>query len=442
MNRLAEVGCVIISARLCELLLGALLSALPGLVLADAAAPHIPDTPAGHALASWLDAFNSDESARFESFEKAHAPWLSLDRQMGLRARTGGYDLVSIEGSGRLWIVFHVKGKVSPTQTFGSLVVRPNDPEHISLLDLAPADDKSAEIVLDEAERGRVIAGAAKLLGEFYVFPDVAKKTAARLEAQSKRGDYQGITDGEVLAVRLTDDLAALSGDKHLGVDYFAKEMSAEPPSSRPHPDPRHLAASNCGFEKADHYPPNIGYLKLNSFAEPDVCGSTAIAAMNFLADSDALIIDLRDNHGGAPRMAALICSYLFDEPTHLDDIYDRKENTTEQLWTFPYMPGKKFTGKAVYVLTSSRTFSVGEEFSYDLKSLKRATLLGETTGGGAHPAAPQRIDGHFFIRVPFGRFINPITKTDWEGTGVEPDIKVPAVDALDEALSRARSGP
>lgn len=97
--------------------------------------------------------------------------------------------------------------------------------------------------------------------------------------------------------------------------------------------------------------------------------------------------------------MAALICSYLFDEPTHLDDIYNRKENTTEQLWTFPYMPGKKFAGKAVFVLISSRTFSAGEEFSYDLKSLKRATLIGETTGGGAHTVAPHRIDDHFFIR-------------------------------------------
>ncbi len=163
---------------------------------------------------------------------------------------------------------------------------------------------------------------------------------------------------------------------------------------------------------------------------------------MNFLADSDTLIIDLRDNHGGAPRMAALIASYLFDEATHLDDFYDRKENTTDQLWTFPYMPGKKFTGKAVFVLTSRQTFSAGEEFSFDLKSLKRATLVGETTGGGAHAMAPHRIDGHFFIRVPFGRFMNPITKADWESTGVEPDIKVAATDALDEALRQGRSGP
>jgi C-terminal processing protease CtpA/Prc len=155
---------------------------------------------------------------------------------------------------------------------------------------------------------------------------------------------------------------------------------------------------------------------------------------MNFLADSDALIIDLRDNHGGSPRMAAVICSYLFDEPTHLDNLYDPKQNTIEQLWTFPYLPGKKFASKPVFVLTSAKTFSAGEEFSYDLKSLKRATLVGETTGGGAHTMAPHRIDDHFFIRVPFGRFVNPVTKTDWEGTGVEPDVNVSATEALDVA--------
>ena len=138
--------------------------------------------------------------------------------------------------------------------------------------------------------------------------------------------------------------------------------------------------------------------------------------------------------------MAALISSYLFDELVHLDDLYDRNQNITEQFWTFPYLPGKKKAGKTVFVLTSSRTFSAGEMFSYDLKSLKRATLIGETTGGGAHTVAPHRIDDHFFIRVSFGRFVNPITKTNWESTGVEPDVKVPATDALDEALNRARS--
>lgn len=214
--------------------------------------------------------------------------------------------------------------------------------------------------------------------------------------------------------------------------------FSDEAPPSHVHTDHKLLAQRNCGFETADHFSSNIGYLKLNWFDEPEYCATTAMAAMNFLADSDALIFDLRANHGGAPEMAALISSYLFDERTHLGDVYDRGQDTTEQFWTFAHLPGKKLTGKPIFVLTSGRTFSTGEQFSDNLQALKRATLIGEATGGGAHPTAPHRIDDHFFIRVPFGRFINPITKADWEGTGVEPDIKVSAAEALDVAKKLA----
>ena len=421
------------------LLLTALLFILPGVGSAETAPPSIPDTPAGRALAGWLAAFNSGDEEKVGTFVKAHVPWVSLDQQMELRASTGGYDLTSISGNGRLWITFHINEKKSGTGVYGRVVVRLKDPGHITLLELVPADSAAAEIVLDDAERDRVIEGAERLIKEFYVFPDVANETAAKLEAQRRRGDYRDITDGEVFVVRLEDELRASSGDKHFGLDYFPEAHPEEPPAHH-HPDPQKIAASNCGFEKAEHYPPNIGYLKLNYLGEPDLCSATAVAAMNFLADSDTLIIDLRDDHGGAPRMVALISGYLFDEPTHLDDIYDRHKNTTEQSWTFPYLPGKKFTHKPIYVLTSNQTFSAAEELGFDLKNLKRATLVGETTGGGAHTMAPHRIDDHFFIRVPFGRMMDPVTQRDWEGTGVEPDIKVSAADALDEALRRARS--
>lgn len=283
-----------------------------------------------------------------------------------------------------------------------------------------------------------MIDGAVKLLNEFYVFPDVAKTVSAKLKTQQKHGAYRNITDAQIFAIQLSDDLVALSGDKHIGIDFFTEVLPDEAPASRPHPDPKFLAQRNCGFEKAEHYSPNIGYLKLTGFDEPEYCAATASAAMNLVADSDALIFDLRGNRGGAPEMAALISSYLFYERTHLGDIYDRGQNTTEQLWTFPHLPGKKFTGKPIFVLTSPKTFSAGEQFSYNLKSLKRATLIGETTGGGAHPMAPHRIDDHFGIRVPFGRFIDSVTKMDWEGTGVEPDVMVAADQALDVALKLA----
>jgi C-terminal processing protease CtpA/Prc len=187
----------------------------------------------------------------------------------------------------------------------------------------------------------------------------------------------------------------------------------------------------NCGFEKVEHLGGNVGYLKVNFFGDPDVCGPTAIAAMNFLGTVDAIIFDLRENGGGDPKMVALISTYLFAELTHLNDLWQRKDNSTQQYWTLPYVPGKRLDGKPVYLLTSKQTFSGAEEFSYNLKNLKRATLIGETTGGGAHPVMGHRIDEHFMIGVPFARAINPISKTNWEGTGVEPDVKVAAADAL-----------
>jgi hypothetical protein len=422
-------------------LLGMLFCIVPGLALAAAPEPNIPNTPAGHALAAWLDAFNSGDSARFQSFQQAHAPWMGVDEAMKQRERTGGYDLLTIDQGDKFWIVFRLKERASSAQTLGRLVVRSSDADHIRLLGLAPVGANAEDLVLDETGRSRVIDGASGLLAKFYLFPDVGRTTAEKLRAQQKLGAYRGITDGQIFAIRVTDDLRTFSGDKHVTVDFFPKPMPPHQPTARPRPDPARLTATNCGFQKAEHYPPNIGYLKLNGFEEPDFCGSTAIAAMTFLADSDSLIIDLRDNGGGAPRMAALISTYLFDEPVHLDDLYDRNQDITEQFWTLPYVPGKKKADKKVFVLTARRTFSVGELFSYDLKSLKRATLIGETTGGGAHTVAPHQIDDHFFIRVSFGRFVNPITKTNWESTGVEPDVKVPAKDALDEALKRARSG-
>ena len=402
-----------------------MLSLLSGIALASA--PPMPNTPAGNAVRSWLAAFNSGDRSRIESFDRAHAPWLALDGMMRRRTLTGGYDLLRVEGGGDFWIVFRARERKSSAEVIGSMVVRSYQPRHVTLLSFAPAGAHSTEVNLDEAERTRVIDGAAKLLDEYYLYPDVARKVSVKLEALRGHGEYRGITDGEIFAIRLGDDLVGLSGDKHIGVDFFAN--SAPDPQSRG--DPRWLAATNCGFEKADHLPPNIGYLKLTAFDEPKYCTRTAIAAMNFLADSDALIIDLRDSHGGAPRMATLIASYLFDKRTHFDDIDYPTTHYVEHLWTRPNLPGKKFTGKPVFVLTASSTFSAGEEFAYDLKSLKRATVVGETTGGGAHVMAPHRIDDHFFIRIPFARFVNPITKTDWEGTGVEPDVKVSAAQAL-----------
>lgn len=422
--------------------LGAMLFLLQGITLDAASAPSIPNTPAGHALQFWLDAFNCGNSARMGAFDDTHAQWLTLDRVTTLRARTGGYDLLSIDKSAKLWIIFTATERTGASQVRGSLVVRSDNPAMISELSLAPAGANPSALTVNDEERGRVIESAEKLVNEFYVDPNIGKNTAGEIKTRQSRGDYRDITDGEILATRLTDDLRAASHDRHVSVGFSPGIVPPDDANRRPDFDPKlgeQAIASNCGFEKVEHLHPNIGYLKINQFAEPQFCAPAAIAAMNFLEHSDVLVFDLRDNRGGAPSMVALICTYLFGESTHLDDVYDREKNTTEQSWTLPYVPGKSFAGKPVFVLTSKKTFSAAEEFSFDLKNLKRATLVGETTGGGAHTIAPHRLDDHIFIEVPFGRIFDPVTKKDWEGTGVEPDIKVDAADALEEALKRAR---
>jgi C-terminal processing protease CtpA/Prc len=155
---------------------------------------------------------------------------------------------------------------------------------------------------------------------------------------------------------------------------------------------------------------------------------------MQKLNGVDAIIFDLRDNPGGYASMVALLATYLFDRPTHLNDFYDRGENSREQSWTLAPIPGNKLADKPVFILTSSTTFSAAEAFSYDLKMLKRATLVGETTSGRGHMGALHRIDDQFAIRIPGIRVTNPISKTNWEGMGVEPDVKVKAADALHTA--------
>jgi retinol-binding protein 3 len=182
----------------------------------------------------------------------------------------------------------------------------------------------------------------------------------------------------------------------------------------------------------------NIGYIDFRGFMDPEAGAETVAAAMNFVNNSDALIFDMRQNGGGNPAMVALICSYLFGDKVHLNDLYWREGNETKEFWTNPNVAGKKYLGRDVYVLTSNRTFSGAEEFSNNLKVLKRATIVGETTGGGANPGGVFRLSDHFGVFIPTGRAINPVTKTNWEGTGVEPDVKVPQDQALKTAYLMA----
>ena len=405
----------------------------------------IPDTPAGHTLQVWLDAINSGDRARIQAYLAKYEPTGAVDQTIAFRDQTGGFELLGIDKSERLHIEFRVKEKASPTTAIGKIDVSDADPAVVlsfSLLAI-PSGMTAADmnIKIDAGTRARVIDGVVANLNEFYVYPESAKKMEEALRERQKKNAYEAVTDGEKFATMLTEDLQQVSHDKHLHVNFSPMVLPKGEPKRTPDDEARmrtHLERDNCAFEKVERLPSNIGYLKFNAFLDPAICGPTAMAAMNFLGNVDAIIFDLRTNGGGDPKMIAFISTYLFGEPTHLNDLYNRKEDSTTQYWTMPYVPGKRLTGKPVFVLTSKRTFSGAEEFSYNLKNLKRATIIGETTGGGAHPVSGHRVDDHFMIGVPFAKAVNPISKTNWEGTGVEPDVKVPADEALDVAKKMA----
>lgn len=302
----------------------------------------------------------------------------------------------------------------------------------------AAAEPTGADVIpVTAAVAGQVIDGALRHLQAAYVYPEVAARMAAAVRARQRSGAYDGLRTAQALCQQLTADLRAVSRDRHLRILYsdrpLAEDRGAAP--ERPAERAEHLARSrhmNFGFERVERLPGNIGYLDLRFFDAPDLAGATAAAAMSLLGNSDAIIIDLRRNIGGEPDMVALLTSYLFDgEPVHLNDIYWRPDDSTRQYWTLPYVPGPRLAGRDVYVLTSRDTFSGGEEFANNLKVLRRATLVGETTGGGAHPVEMRRITDHFGVVVPAGRALNPVTKSNWEGVGVKPDVEVPAAQAL-----------
>jgi len=293
---------------------------------------------------------------------------------------------------------------------------------------------------LDAAERQRVIEAAIANLKEHYPEHDVAQKIADALLAHEKSGDYGEITDSRAFAELLTRQMREVSQDMDLVVVYSQEVLRAGPPGPPPGAIERYREAmkqEDCTFEKVEVLQHNIGYLKLNSFPDPSICQATAAAAMARLNGADAIIFDLRDNGGGYPDMVSLIASYLFDHPEYM---FNPRESPTVQSWTRSPVPGNRLADKPVYVLTSGRTWSGAEQFSYDLKMLKRATLVGETTRGGAHAGVFHRIDDYFGMGIMEVRAVNPFGKGDWEGIGVEPDVKVKAADALEAAEKLAES--
>jgi hypothetical protein len=318
----------------------------------------------------------------------------------------------------------------------------PNDSQSKALL---PRDSSRFPEALppqpqDAAERKRLMNAVIGNLKKHYVDPQVARKTADALLAHEKNGDDDQVKDGGAFADLLTRQMREASHDMHLDVVYSQEPL----PELLPEPTAKDLARyrkaleqDNCTFKKVEILPHNIGYLKLDAFPDPSVCRATATAAMGSLKHAEAIIFDLRDNRGGYASMVSLISAYLFDHPEYM---YDPRESPTQQSWTLSPVAGNRLADKPVYVLTSGSTVSAAEQFCYDLKMLKRVTLVGERTRGSAHAGVFHRIDDHFGMGIPEARAINPFSKTDWEGTGVEPDVKVKAAEALKTAEQLAQS--
>lgn len=289
---------------------------------------------------------------------------------------------------------------------------------------------------LARAQEGRLtdkfkeasIEKIGELVNENYVFPDVAKSTATHLKKKLQEGRFAGDTDLIAFARSLTEEVQSVNHDKHMRVR-----------AGSPGRPPGLANAGDGGFKEVKMLEGNIGYIDMRLFFPAAAASSIADEHMKTLAAAKAIIIDLRSNGGGSPDMVQYLCSYFFDKKIHLNSIYNRLTNSTREFWTTE-VNGEKRPAIPLFVLTSNRTFSGAEEFSYNMQTQKRATLIGETTGGGANPGGFYPINKELSIFIPTGKAINPITGTNWEGVGVKPDIAVPASEALEKAIELAKA--
>ncbi len=310
-----------------------------------------------------------------------------------------------------------------------------------------PNDKKLTSGVCQE-----VVKNLAQLLIKNYPFPELAVKVAAHIREKLNGGSYEDCETSPELSRRLTDDLQEISHDLHLAVFYSPGE-AAQVVEKRSH-DPldeayesdwwHQVHSDNFGLQKIEYLVGNIGYIDIRYFTPVNLAGHVAVAAMNFLSRCDALIFDLRQCGGGDPFMTQLFQSYLFDEhkkPKLLLTKYHRAKDEVQQKWTYPYIPGKRLPDIPVYILTSRRTFSGGEDMAYTLKHHGRATVVGETTGGGAHPITELTLGEGFVVTLPEGYPTHPVTQSNWEGIGVQPDIEVPREQALETAHRHAIRG-
>ena len=294
----------------------------------------------------------------------------------------------------------------------------------------------------DDADPADVVSKVRALLETRYVFPDVAAAVSGVLAEGLAAGRFR--SGARELAAAVTADLQSVNGDKHLRLQYHDEALAPRAPGD----DTEEIAFlarwadQACGgVACAQRLAGNVGYLDLQPILFPAaLCAEIVTAAMSLVATTDALILDLRHCMGGEPGMAVFAASYLWDhDPVQLTGLRERQDTAPRQMWTLPYVPGRRFgKTKPVYVLTSATTFSGGEQLSYDLQQLGRATVVGERTRGGAHAREGFPVHPHLEATIPVAVSVNPITGSNWEGVGVAPDIEVTPSQARDTAYRLA----
>ncbi|HLF34450.1 MAG TPA: S41 family peptidase [Cyclobacteriaceae bacterium] len=274
-----------------------------------------------------------------------------------------------------------------------------------------------------------------------YIFPEKSAEISAHLNKQLEKSVYQKFTDPRKLAEQIQSDINAVHRDGHLRINYnpdLQKEL-LKPLVEQSGIDSSMLKnqiKTNFSFKRVEILGGNIGYVEFTGFSGfVEQAKPTISSAFRFLSNSDAIIIDLRKNGGGSPWMVKHIASYFVIEKTRLNDIYDRRAGKTGEFWADPEEADNMKLSMPLYILTGKHTFSAAEDFTYAMQVNKRALIVGDTTGGGAHPTGPVSLGQGFVADIPFARSINYITQKDWEGTGVMPDVPV----AEDQALIKAQ---
>ncbi|MEU9148800.1 S41 family peptidase [Streptomyces sp. NPDC048349] len=284
-----------------------------------------------------------------------------------------------------------------------------------------------------------VIDETARLLIEHYVFPEISQQVADLLQRRLAGGAYD-VDGSEELARLVTADLQSVNGDRHLRLKHHADPVSAEQGAASMEAMRRDFDTSLGGAPRVELLAGGVAVVELAPMLFPLEWAAEPLgAALTLASRAQALIVDLRTNRGGDPDTVAFVCSYLLDERTHLNTMHWRRGERSEQSWSLPHVPGARFGGsKPLYVLTSNDSFSAAEELAYDLQQLGRALIVGERTRGGAHPCKGWTVHPHLEATVPVGRAVNPLSSTNWEGTGVQPDIACAAADAADRAHAHA----